>query len=102
MEGTTGYDFGARVVTLLTDPDGLSELDACYRELTGDQRDFAAHSRRARLDVVATLFAADLARLERTAAAAGIDSAAHELTELIVGMPVYRVYPSGWGAAVRP
>ena len=102
VEGTTGYDFGARVVTLLTDPDGLSELDACYREITGDQRDFAAHARRGRLDVVETLFAADLARMERTAAAAGIDAAAHELTELVVGMPVYRVYPGGWEQLSEP
>jgi (1->4)-alpha-D-glucan 1-alpha-D-glucosylmutase len=102
VEGTTGYDFGARVVTLLTDPDGLSELDACYREITGDQSDFAAHSRRGRLDVVETLFVADLARLERTAAAAGIDAAAHELTELVVGMPVYRVYPNGWEQLSEP
>ena len=96
VDGTTGYDFGARMVTLLTDPDGLIELGACYREITGDQRDFAAHSRQGRLDVIDTLFVPDLARLERTAAAAGIDAAAHELTELLVGMRVYRVYPSGW------
>ena len=102
VDGTTGYDFGARVVRLLTDPEGMAELDACYREITGDQRIFAAHSRRGRLDVVETLFVAELARLERTAAAAGIEAAAHEITELVVGMPVYRVYPSGWEPLTAP
>jgi (1->4)-alpha-D-glucan 1-alpha-D-glucosylmutase len=94
LDGTTGYEFGALLTTFFVHPPGLEELTSCYQEFTGDELDFAAHSHRARLDVLATLLSAELGRLTRAAAAAGVPDAGIELAELLSGMPVYRLYPS--------
>jgi (1->4)-alpha-D-glucan 1-alpha-D-glucosylmutase len=93
IDGTTGYEFGALVSTLFVHPPGLSALDDCYRQFTGDQLGFAAHSHRARLDVLHKLLEAELGRLARTATAAGIAGARTELAELLCALPVYRLYP---------
>jgi (1->4)-alpha-D-glucan 1-alpha-D-glucosylmutase len=93
VEGTSGYEFGALLTTLFVHPLGLRELDGCYRDFTGDELDFAAHSHRARLDVLHQLLSAELGRLARAATAAGIGDARTELAELLCAMPVYRLYP---------
>jgi (1->4)-alpha-D-glucan 1-alpha-D-glucosylmutase len=93
VEGTTGYEFGALLTTLFVHPPGLRELDDCYRDFTGDDLEFAAHSHRARLDVLHQLLSAELGRLARAASAAGIGDARTELAELLCAMPVYRFYP---------
>jgi (1->4)-alpha-D-glucan 1-alpha-D-glucosylmutase len=91
--GTTGYEFGALVSTLFVHPPGMTALDDCYRDFTGDQLDFTEHSHRARLDVLDQLLDAELGRLARAATAAGIADARTELTELLCALPVYRLYP---------
>ena len=75
IDGTTGYEFGALLTSLLIHPDGLAALTDCYRQFTGDEFDFATHSHRARREVMQTLLRAELGRLARVASAAGIDSA---------------------------
>lgn len=93
IDGTTGYEFGALLTSLLIHTRGLEELTECYRQFTGDSWDFRAHSHRGRTDVLETLLTAELGRLTRIAEAAGIAHARTELVELIAGMPRYRVYP---------
>jgi (1->4)-alpha-D-glucan 1-alpha-D-glucosylmutase len=93
VDGTTGYDFCAVVNTLFVHPPGLSALERCYRDFSGDQLEFTAHSHRARLDVLHQLLEAELGRLTRAAAAAGIAEARTELAELLCALPVYRLYP---------
>jgi (1->4)-alpha-D-glucan 1-alpha-D-glucosylmutase len=92
IDGTTGYEFGAMLTSLLIHPPGVAELTACYQQFTGDSCDFQAHSHRGRKEVLETLLRAELGRLTRAAGAAGIEDARTELVELIVGMPRYRIY----------
>ncbi len=93
LDGTTGYDFGAALTTMLVDPQGLSELITCYRDFSGDHLDFAEHTRVARRDVLGSLLRAELGRLTRAAVSARIATSDTELTELLSAMPVYRLYP---------
>lgn len=93
IDGTTGYEFAAVMTTLLVDPQGMSEIVACYRDFTGDPLDFVEHSNAARRDVLGSLLAAELGRLSRAAESAGIAGGQTELTELLSAMPVYRLYP---------
>ena len=101
IDGTTGYEFGALMTALMVRPDGLAELDDCYADFSGDRDDFQAHSQRARREIQETVLSAELARLSRVAATAGIDDARVELVELIAGMPRYRIYPRA-GAPLSP
>ncbi len=93
VDGSTGYDFGALLTTLYVHPPGVDAVAHCYRDFTGDQLGFPAHSRQARLDVIDQLLGAELGRLTRVATAAGIADASIELAELLSGLPVYRLYP---------
>jgi (1->4)-alpha-D-glucan 1-alpha-D-glucosylmutase len=93
IDGTTGYEFGALLTSLMIHPAGVSELADGYQRFTGDAGAFQAHSHRARLEVFENLLSAELARLTRLATAAGIKGAATELVELVAGMPRYRIYP---------
>jgi len=93
LDGTTGYEFGALMTSLMVRPDGLAALDDCYTQFTGDRDGFQAHSLRARREIQEALLGAELARLTRVADAAGISQAHAELVELIAGMPRYRIYP---------
>ncbi len=93
LDGTTGYEFGSLMTSLMVHPDGLAALDELYAEFTGDHDDFKAHSHRARREIQETLLSAELARLTRVAAAAGVVDAHGELVELIAGMSRYRTYP---------
>ncbi len=93
IDGTTGYEFGALVASLMVHPGGVTRLADCYRRFTGDADGFPVHSHRARIDVLRSSLSAELGRLTRVAAAAGVDDASAELAELLAGMPQYRVYP---------
>ena len=96
VDGTTGYEFAARVAALMTDASARDAMTRIHQELTGDRRGFREHARSARLEVLDALLASDLDRLTRAAAAAGIADARTELAELLAGMPVYRLYPRQW------
>jgi len=93
IDGTTGYEFGALLASLMIHPGGLEELSDCYRQFTGDACDFQIHSHRGRHEVVESLLSAELGRLTRVAGAAGVADARTELAVLIAGMPQYRIYP---------
>lgn len=96
VQGTTGYDFTARALTLCVDPDGLRAVHGVYTRFTSDVQDYDAQSRAARVQVLEELLSAELDRLAGIAAAAGIDGARTELAQLLAGMPVYRIYPHAW------
>ena len=93
IDGTTGYEFGALMASLMVDSRGHSEIIDCYRQFTGDTDSFETHSHRARRLVFEDLLTAELGRLSRAAERAGIADAATELVELVAGMPRYRTYP---------
>lgn len=93
IDGTTGYEFGALLTSLLVHPPGLAELSDVYRRFTGDISLFREHSHRARRQVFEHLLSAELDHLTRVANAAGIEDARTELVELVSAMPRYRVYP---------
>ncbi len=93
IDGTTGYEFGALLTSLFVHPAGLSELSHLYRDVTGDHQGFQEHAQRARAEVLKSLFSAELGRLTRVAATAGIQGAQEELGALVAGMPRYRLYP---------
>jgi len=93
IDGTTGYEFGALMTSLLVHPQGLAELSDLYRQFTGDVSGFREHSQGARREVLETLLSAELDRLARVAADAGIAGARTDLIELVAAMPRYRIYP---------
>jgi (1->4)-alpha-D-glucan 1-alpha-D-glucosylmutase len=95
LDGTTGYDFVGLTTSLLVDPAGLTALTDCARDFTGDDRDFQAHAHLGRTEAIDNLLRAELGRLIRVAAHAGLDGAAAEIVELIAAMPRYRLYPRG-------
>lgn len=97
IDGTTGYEFGALLTSLMVHPGGLTELTDCYHEFTGDRVEFPVHSHRARREVLESLLSAELGRLTRVAEFAGVEGARAELVELVAGMPRYRVYPRADG-----
>ena len=93
VDGTTGYEFGALMTSLLINPGGLAPLADIYREYTGDVASFQWHSHRARREVLDRLLSPELDRLTRIAADAGVTDARTEISELVAGMPRYRIYP---------
>jgi (1->4)-alpha-D-glucan 1-alpha-D-glucosylmutase len=94
VDGTTGYDALAEVGGLFVDPAAAPALDAAYRELTGDDADFAEHVRRGKRLAVGTILRAEVSRLARLVP--GVESATEALAELLVAFPVYRSYlPTG-------
>ncbi len=95
LDGTTGYEFVALTTSLLVDPAGLVALTDCARDFTGDDRDFQAQAVRGRTEAQENLLRAELGRLTRVAARAGIDAASAEIVDLVAAMPRYRLYPQG-------
>jgi (1->4)-alpha-D-glucan 1-alpha-D-glucosylmutase len=98
VAGTTGYDALAEVTGVLIDPSAEAELDAIYRELTGDERSFHDHVEAGKRLVATTILRAEVLRLARLADLndTDLDDAADALTELLLAFPVYRSYlPEG-------
>jgi (1->4)-alpha-D-glucan 1-alpha-D-glucosylmutase len=90
VDGTTGYDALAEVGGLFVDTSAESSLGALYRELTGDEADFAEHVARGKRQAVTTILQAEVSRMARLAP--GIDRATEALNELLIAFPVYRSY----------
>jgi (1->4)-alpha-D-glucan 1-alpha-D-glucosylmutase len=102
VDGTTGYEFLARVGSLFIDPEGEAPLTATYAEFSGETADFAAVAREGRLAVMREALASDVNRL--TALLVEVcerhrrhrDYTRHELheavRELVASYPVYRTY----------
>ncbi|MGD9485693.1 malto-oligosyltrehalose synthase [Streptomyces sp. TRM70308] len=109
VAGTTGYDALRRVDTVFVDPEGADRLAALYREVTRVADDaggrWAPTAHRAAHEVVEHELAAEVDRLVREARAAldRTESGRHgdhadwalarALRELLVRLPVYRLYP---------
>jgi len=99
--GTTGYEFGALVTRLLTDPSAEAPLLALHAELGGGA-DLEAEERAAKLQVMQATLRGDVDRLAlllRDACAGrprhadhGLDELRDALAELLAALPVYRTY----------
>jgi (1->4)-alpha-D-glucan 1-alpha-D-glucosylmutase len=100
--GTTGYDALRAVGGVFTDPAGAAPLTAAYTRLTGGPAAFAEVAGPAKREEAGQALAAEVARLARLAAAAGLPALAGAppadltavLVELLTAMPVYRAYVS--------
>jgi (1->4)-alpha-D-glucan 1-alpha-D-glucosylmutase len=94
VAGTTGYDALGQVNAVLIDPPAEPGLDRIYRELTGDEADWAAHAAAGKRHVATTILQAEFRRMARLVPT--VEEAVVALTELVVAFPVYRSYlPEG-------
>jgi len=100
--GTTGYEVAAHVASVFVDPTARPVLIQGFAQACGDDRSFAAVADQSRRDVLTGLLAAEVDRLGTVAkricdgdvrlrdhSLRGITAA---LVELLVAVPVYRVY----------
>jgi (1->4)-alpha-D-glucan 1-alpha-D-glucosylmutase len=111
VDGTSGYSFMNHVNALLHDPHGEAPLTALWTGITGRAADFETEGRRARRRIVDELLVADLnATVEALHRIARSDLASRDLalgairrvlTELLVEMPVYRVYADRRGRSAE-
>jgi malto-oligosyltrehalose synthase len=98
--GTTGYDTLGLAGGLFIDPDGREPVTAAFRRFTKVLNGFAEVAQAAKREVAARGFAAEIARLTRLLASAGVPElgglAAADvrsvLVELLAAFPVYRAY----------
>jgi (1->4)-alpha-D-glucan 1-alpha-D-glucosylmutase len=94
VAGTTGYDALAEVTAVLVDPEAEGAVDDIYRQITGDERQWADHVELGKRTVSTTILQAEFRRLARLVP--GVEQAADALVELAVAFPVYRSYlPEG-------
>jgi (1->4)-alpha-D-glucan 1-alpha-D-glucosylmutase len=109
VEGTTGYEFGDRVLGLFLEPEGYSRLFQFGARFVGAVHpSFAALSERGKREVLDRSFSGDLVRLTvRTCEALDLDTPGHDLSvrdvrrawsELTVHLEVYRTYLDERGA----
>ncbi len=102
VDGTSGYSFMNHVNALLHDPAGEAPLTALWTGLTGRAGEFEVEQRRARRRIVDELLAADfsaaalalhrIARSDPATRDVTLAAIRRVLTEILVQMPVYRVY----------
>ena len=102
VAGTTGYEFMNEILGVLVARPGLDALAAVAERFIGSPQDFGAIVGAAKREVLAKLFAGELAVLARRASAVcGLDEAmaADALRRLLVAFPVYRTYAgTTWSA----
>jgi (1->4)-alpha-D-glucan 1-alpha-D-glucosylmutase len=101
-DGTTGYDFLNTVNGLFVDPAGERPLTDYYEEFTGEPGEFADVARDAKLEVMDTVLASDIARLTELLVRICErhrryrDYTRYELHEALkafmASLPVYRTY----------
>ena len=104
-DGTSGYDFMNEVSLLLHAPSGEAALDALWREISGDGRDFAAIEREARGELLERNFGASFEALGRAVALLlqadpahrdhGMTSLRRALRGVLVCFRRYRTYEAG-------
>ncbi len=109
VDGTTGYEFGAAVTQLLTDPDGQVPLTETYVGYAGRTGTLEAEEERARLDIVDYEMTAELDALTvrlRDIAVAGRATAdltrnaiRNGLRHVVSTLPVYRTYVDAHGVS---
>lgn len=102
VDGTTGYEFMARVDELLLNPAGRVPLDAAYRRFAGTSQRIDVQSYNARLQVAELSFAGEvnalalhlhrLAQRHRLHRDNTLASLRRALRAVIASFPVYRTY----------
>lgn len=102
IDGTTGYDFLAKINAFMVNPKGEAALSSLYRDFTGCSEDFASVALESKRFVLKSSFSCELEtlarRVERVARHILQDHCPsygelHEaVAELIVHFPVYRTY----------
>jgi len=102
IDGTSGYSFMNHVNALLHDPHGEAPLTALWTGITGRAGEFEVEERRARRRIVEELLVADfnataqalhrIARSDPSTRDLTLGAIRRVLTEILVQMPVYRVY----------
>jgi (1->4)-alpha-D-glucan 1-alpha-D-glucosylmutase len=95
VEGTTGYEFLNDVMHLFVDPRAEEPLTRLYRELTGEERDFAQIAAEAKLEQAQTTFEPEVERLRR------LWPEAPELERSLAALHVYRTYVEPWSGRVE-
>ncbi len=105
VDGTTGYEFGAAVTRLLTDPRAEAKLTETYERFIGRRLDLAEEERSAKRAIIDYEMAAELdaltERLRRLAASVPRtadltrNTIRSALREVVAAMPVYRTYIDG-------
>ncbi|WP_129715819.1 malto-oligosyltrehalose synthase [Pedobacter sp. SYP-B3415] len=101
MQGTTGYEFLAMVNNLLTDREGLGEMNALYDRFTGKASSPELKAREKKRLILSEHMRGELSLLSSLAAKAGAepDQAAGHIMTLMTEMPRYRYYFDENGAS---
>ncbi len=102
VEGTTGYDFLARVTNVMVDPSGEDAMTSCYTRLTGEPGGYAEVMRQSKLQIMKDELAPEMDRLTRLLHAIcdghrrQRDRTRSEVNEaleaVLAAFPVYRTY----------
>jgi (1->4)-alpha-D-glucan 1-alpha-D-glucosylmutase len=102
VQGTTGYEFAARMNALFCSSDFEDRLTGLYRQFTGARDDFAEISRQCKKKVLADQFSGDLHNLVlkwEAAMQVGSEPSPQRrkeleaaLSEMLIALPVYRTY----------
>lgn len=99
IQGTTGYEFIDALAGLLVDPAGVSRLSSSYEALTGSGPSSELRMR-AKRQIATINFEGEVSRLAMllgrlVADGMPVENIRLALVELLVAMPVYRVYNQG-------
>ncbi|MGV3650584.1 MAG: malto-oligosyltrehalose synthase [Devosia sp.] len=107
VAGTTGYEFAAGMISLLTDPAGEAPLSHAHAGFTGNASSFVARETEAKHHMLASDMQAECLRLSRLMhrlsqqlpayGDLSLGAIKRALEALLVAMPVYRVYPGPKG-----
>ena len=89
VEGTTGYEFVNDVTALFVDPGAGEPLTSLYRQLAGEQRDFAEIAFEAKLEQARTTFEPEVEWLRSSLA--HVDDAL-DIPRALASFRVYRTY----------
>jgi (1->4)-alpha-D-glucan 1-alpha-D-glucosylmutase len=96
VEGTTGYEFLNDALGLFVDPDAEEALTELYREVSGEDRSFAAVAAEAKLELARTDLAPEVERLRR------LLDLGSELERAVASFHVYRTYVEPETGRVEP
>lgn len=100
--GTTGYEAGSVITRLLTNPDGLADIDSSYGQFTGVTPPWTDMLRAAKLRIISHELAAErlwlsqalseIASKDPVACDYGPDTLERAVVEILLAFPVYRTY----------
>ena len=99
VTGTVGYEFLNDACALFVDRAAESAFTALWRDLSGDERDFAQVAAEAKLEQATGPFAPDI---ERLAAESAVPGGIPALARAVASFPVYRTYVQPYDGVVAP